>query len=409
MDKQCEQLQRVTEEDAELGRLMKQQELASIALTGHIARSGLFHRAVLLTQTPFSGFAAWLDRCTEESDAGDELFTVCLTRASTAVPWGLLIRSAPDLSSGYCVVAGCTAAKCVDASGHPLARLPLHTPLRQRSAVDHVASPARAAAAAPVAPAPIAYHASLPPRPVSNGAAPVSAALSSAHQQWSVAAAATAAHPSSPSSLLSSHASAGSLPGPPPPPPPLTLQPGDIIVGVGSLDLSLCAFEYSGPHVSAPPPAAGAPESTAGYHSRSAAFGAAYLALKHGGTRLLLRVRRPAASSKCAAAPSQAASGAPVDNPPSLRPCWASLCCDEALRAAMVRLLLLESKSSKWWAAATKQFLEGTLAPKVLACLFAAESPPDELLAAWGSLASAISGGEHRENPEAAGVLSVAT
>lgn len=52
-----------------------------------------------------------------------------------------------------------------------------------------------------------------------------------------------------------------------------------------------------------------------------------------------------------------------------------------------------ESKASKWYAAATRQYMEETLSPRVFECLAAAETPREELISAWRQLAAAVPGG----------------
>ena len=368
MDRQSEAIQLSTEQDTESNRLIKLQQRESLVFSGHLARSGCFSRGVLFTQTPFVSFVKWLDTCTVAADRALE-FSVCISRDHTAQPWGVLLRSGADLSSPHCVVGGCMKAVCVDPRDHPHARLPLHSPLLP------LLSPAAAHAVGPLA----------------GGAASTMPAVAA---------------------------------------PSLSLQPGDLITAIGALDLSHCAFEYNGPVVSQAPAAASTLiEPSESWKPRSAAFSAAYLALKLPETRLLLRIRRlppqPDGGTAAGGASASAAAAAPEKTEPAQRPNWVFFCADSEVRRHVVRLLLLgeihrcrvevelchvwqgtscvlqmygynissaEHKASKWYAAATKYYMEETLSPRIVECVSSAETTSDELFDAWRFLAASVPG-----------------
>jgi len=169
----------------------------------------------------------------------------------------------------------------------------------------------------------------------------------------------------------------------------------------------MCAFEYLGPHVSEAIAAASTPAATAPTCKvRSAAFGATFLALKLPVTQLLLRIRRPAkplekplpAEADAAAEHAPAAEAStPVRVPArdtlntGLRPNWVFFCQDDDARRHVVRLLLLgevpelpespsssftlctslsvETKACKWYASATKAYMERGLSPRIFAAV----------------------------------------
>ena len=81
---------------------------------------------------------------------------------------------------------------------------------------------------------------------------------------------------------------------------------------------------------------------------------------------------------------------------------WCGCCCSVREQSEMGSTLVFpaapgapraESKASKWYAAATRQYMEETLSPRVFECLATAETPREELISAWRQLAAAVPGG----------------